>query len=104
MASANDLLSGLEAISRGRPDRVLRLRGELVVAGSAAEPYELLIFRGFSSSTTHPTAIDPDQPVLPDGVRIASAELLTGPLDPSAEQVLAGPLTPGIFLDPASWQ
>jgi hypothetical protein len=103
MASANDLLSGLEAISRGRPDRVLRLRGELVAAGSAAEPYELLIFRGFSSSTTHPTAFDPDQSVLPDGVRITSAELLTGPLDPSAEQVLAAGSDPQAYLQPSAW-
>lgn len=103
MASANDLLSGLEAISRGRPDRVLRLRGELVAAGSAAEPYELLIFRGFSSSTTHPTAFDPDQPVLGASLNIETAELLLGPLNPAAEQVLAGPAEPGLFLEPAAW-
>lgn len=99
----HELLKRLEALSRERPDRVVRLRGELP-GERGPEPFELLIFRGFSSSVSHPTAFDPDQPVLPDGVRIASAELLTGPLDPSAEQVLAGPLTPGIFLDPASWQ
>ena len=91
-------IAELEAQSRSRPDRVLRLRGQL-----AGEPYELLIFRGFSSSTTHPTGSDPDQPVLPADVLIEAAELLAGPLNPAAEQVLVGPLPPGAFRDPLCW-
>jgi hypothetical protein len=88
----------LEACSRSRPDRVLRLRGEL-----EGEPYELLIYRGFSSSTTHPTAFDPDRPVLPAGTVIEGAELLAGPLNPAAEERLAGPVPPERFLDPGGW-
>ena len=91
-------LSELEAISSQRPDRVLRLAGLL-----AGEPLELLIFRGFSSSTTHPTAFDPDQSALPDGAQIQAASLLVGPLNPAAEQVLAGPSDPDVFLKPAAW-
>jgi len=101
--SALALVAGLEAISRGRPDRVLRLRGVLASAGAGEEPYELLIFRGFSSSTTHPTGFDPDQPVLPDGVVLASAELLAGPLNPAAEQLLAAAAAPEHYLQPAAW-
>lgn len=100
---AHDLLAALEAISRSRPDRVLRLRGVLVSAGTAAEPYELVIFRGFSSSTTHPTAVDPDQPLLPDGVALRTAELLAGPLNPAAEQVLAPGSDPQTYLQPSAW-
>jgi hypothetical protein len=88
----------LEQCSRGRPDRVLRLSGRL-----EGEPYELLIYRGFSSSTTHPTAFDPDHPVLPAGTEIDSAELLSGPLNPASEQRLAGPAPLAHFLDPAHW-
>ena len=91
-------LSQLEAISSQRPDRVLRLAGHL-----AGEPLELLIFRGFSSSTTHPTAFDPDQSALPDGALIETASLLRGPLNPAAEQVLAGPTDPELFLESAAW-
>lgn len=91
-------LSQLEAFSSQRPDRVLRLAGLL-----AGEPLELLIFRGFSSSTTHPTAFDPDQSALPDGALIQTASLLVGPLNPAAEQVLAGPSDPDVFLKPAAW-
>ena len=101
--SALSLVAGLEAISRGRPDRVLRLRGVRCSAEAGNEPYELLLFRGFSSSTTHPTGFDPDQPVLPDGVTLATAELLAAPLDPSAERLLAAALPPAHYLQPAAW-
>ena len=96
------LLSQLEELSRSRPDRVLRLSGELP-GESGLEPFELLIFRGFSSSVSHPTAFDPDQPALPADAQIAAAELLEGPLNPMAEQRLAGPMAPELLLDPAAW-
>nr|WP_228009290.1 hypothetical protein [Cyanobium sp. LEGE 06113] len=92
------MLARLEELSRARPDRVLRLRGSL-----EADPLELLIFRGFSCSTTHPTAFDPDQPVLPAAASLESAELLQGPLTPGSEVVLAGPLPASTFLEPQAW-
>ena len=99
-----DLLTRLEELSRQRPDRVVRLSGELPAAGGAGwERFELLIFRGFSSSISHPTAFDPDQPALPAEARVEMAELLQGPLNPAAEQRLAGPITPEQLLDPAAW-
>jgi hypothetical protein len=105
------LLAALEECSRARPDRVLRLRGQLPVngagepdaGGAAHEPFELLIFRGFSSSTTHPTCFDPDRPALPEGARIESAELLAGPLIPGAATVLVGPVEAACFLRIESW-
>lgn len=111
----SSLLQRLEQISREHPDRVLRLRGQLPLALEAAEveaaaaqtsvwePFELLIFRGFSSSVTHPTAYDPDQSALPPGAVLGSAELLAGPLDPSNEQVLVAACALDGFLDPAAW-
>jgi len=111
------LLAALEEISRGRADRVLRLRGRLSVdaeglpvdtaeAAETAETedaFELLIFRGFSSSVTHPTAFDHDRPALPEGAVISCAELLAGPLNPLQERRLAGPQPVEAFLDPAAW-
>ncbi|MCP9834224.1 MULTISPECIES: hypothetical protein [unclassified Cyanobium] len=97
------LLAALEAISRERPDRVLRLVGTLPAPGDD-EPFELLIFRGFSSSITHPTAFDPDQPALPASALITAAELLAGPLNPSDERCLAGPLPAETYLDPGAWE
>lgn len=103
----HDLLSQLETISRSRPDRVLRLQGTLPASeaegASGPEAFELLIFRGFSSSVTHPTAFDPDQPALPAGARLERAELLQGPLDPREERPVAGPMAPEALLDPEAW-
>ncbi len=99
------LLAALEEVSRGRPDRVLRLSGRLPAAAgeNGTEPFELLIFRGFSSSTTHPTAFDPDRPALPEDASVEQAELLQGPLDPARPRPLAQTEDPRQFLDPAAW-
>jgi len=98
------LLADLEAISRSRSDRVLRLRGTLPAeADEAQEPFELLIFRGFSSSVSHPTAFDPDQPALAESAQITAAELLQGPLNPAQEVLLAGPVAVEAFLEPGAW-
>ena len=97
------LLAALEAISRDRPDRVLRLRGELPDEAGRPEPFELLIFRGFSSSVSHPTAFDPDQPALPPQARITTAELLQGPLNPTSESALAPPQGVERYLEPQAW-
>jgi hypothetical protein len=96
------LLAALEAISRTRPDRVLRLEG-LLPGDGEWEPFALLIFRGFSSSVTHPTAFDPDRPALPEEARIERALLLAGPLDPAREELLAGPSPAHTFLRPGAW-
>ena len=92
------LVQELEERTRLSPDRVVRLHGFVL-----DEPFELLIFRGFSSSTTHPTAFDPDASVLPDGTRLDWAELLQGPLNPSSETRLFGPVNPEDLLAQASW-
>ena len=101
----DSLLARLEAVSRDRPDRVLRLRGAWLSAeaGSSSEPCELVIYRGFSSSTTHPIAFDPDEPALPAGAVFDQAELLVGPLNPAAEQVLVTSASPEHFAEPQAW-
>ena len=92
------VVQALEERTRLQPDRVVRLRGQV-----GELPFELLIFRGFSSSTTHPTAFDPDASVLPEGTSLAQAELLQGPLSPSQEVLLAGPMPPNNLLAQANW-
>ena len=92
------LVQALEERTRLHPQWVVRLRG---LVGDV--PFELVIFRGFSSSTTHPTAFDPDASVLPEGTRLNQAELLQGPLLPSQEVVLAGPMPPNDLLAQDSW-
>ena len=95
---AVDLVQELEERTRLSADRVVRLHGSV-----GDEPFELLIYRGFSSSTTHPTAFDPDASVLPEDTRLEWAELLQGPLNPAGERRLAGPLNPQDLLTQANW-
>ena len=101
--SSDSLLPALEAISRDRPNRVLRLRGTVQSPEGAEEALEVLIFRGFSSCTTHPTDFDPDQSVLPDGAALETAELLRGPLNPQQEERLLGPLPPEQWIEADRW-
>ena len=93
-----ELVQQLEERSRLAPDRVVRLKGTVF-----NEPFELLIFRGFSSSTTHPTAFDPDASVLPDGTSLERAELLHGPLNQVNSSVMAGPMAPRDLLAQVRW-
>ena len=46
--SSDLLLPSLEALSRDRPDRVLRLLGTVQSAEGAEEALEILIFRGLN--------------------------------------------------------
>jgi hypothetical protein len=96
-------LLALERISRDYPRRVVRLTGFVRLKAGEPEPLELLIFRGFSSCTTHPTAFDPDQSVLPAGAQIEQACLLEGPLNQPTEIVLVGPGPVEQLLDAAAW-
>jgi len=96
---SSSLLAQLEALSRERPDRVLRLQGRM----PCGEMFELLIYRGFSSSTTHATAYDPDQSALAEGSAMTSATLLEAPLKPGAEIELAGPAPVETFLLSQGW-
>jgi len=104
--SAAELLSRLEAISRERPDRVLRLRGLMpgVRTSTEPEPFEVVLYRGFSSSTTHATAFDADRSVLPPDAVVDRVELLAGPLNPQAEELLASTQHGAAFLEPAAWR
>ena len=52
-----DLLNNLEKISSVVPNRILKLEG-FILKENHKEQLEKLIFKGFSSSTTHPIEID----------------------------------------------
>ena len=52
-----DLINNLEKISSEIPNRILKLEG-YILKENYKENLEILIFKGFSSSTTHPIEID----------------------------------------------
>ena len=58
-----DLLNSLEKISSEIPNRILKLEGFLLKENQK-EQLEIIIFRGYSSSTTHPIEIDSEKKVI----------------------------------------
>ena len=55
-----DLINSLEKLSSEVPDRILKLEG-FILKDNQEEQLEILIFRGYSSSTTHPIEIDSEK-------------------------------------------
>jgi len=55
-----DLINNLEKISSEIPNRILRLEG-FIQKENHKEQLEILIFKGYSSSTTHPVEIDSEK-------------------------------------------
>ena len=58
-----DLINNLEKISFKIPNRILKLEG-FILKENYKEQLEILIFKGFSSSTTHPIEIDLEKKVI----------------------------------------
>ena len=58
-----DLLNKLEKISSLIPSRVLKVEG-FILKKNKKEHLEIIIFKGFSSSTTHPIEINLEKKVL----------------------------------------
>lgn len=73
----------LEAYTVDRPNEVL-----LVNATIEGEADEIVVFRGYSSSTVRPTAADLNVPVLPDDGEIISVSRLKAPYNPQSPHVI----------------
>jgi hypothetical protein len=73
----------LEQYTIKRPHEVLLVNVEI-----NNEQDQIAIFKGFSSSLMHPTAFDPDVPVLPDEAQIISIERVASPYNPEAPRYI----------------
>jgi hypothetical protein len=73
----------LEKYTLKQPQEVL-----LVTAQVDAELDQVMVFKGFSSSLMHPTAFDPDTPVLPENAVIISIDRLQSPYVPDAPRYI----------------
>ena len=58
-----DLLNKLEKISSLIPNRILKVEG-FILKENQKENLEIIIFKGISSSTTHPIEIDLEKKVI----------------------------------------
>lgn len=78
----------LEKYTAKRPEEVL-----IVTAEIDSETDRIIIFKGFSSSLTRPTAFDPEVPILPDSARIIAIERVASPYNPDNPKYLQQGIT-----------
>ena len=97
-----DLINSLEKISSEIPDRILKLEGFLLKENQK-EQLEIIIFRGYSSSTTHPIEIDSEKKVITLSYTITNFKLYKAPLLETEENFIRENQNSFFFLNRKNW-
>ena len=97
-----DLINNLEKISSEIPNRVLKLEG-YILKENHKEHLEILIFRGYSSSTTHPIEIDSEKKVIALTYIITNFKLYKAPLTETEGNSLKENQNSDFFLNQKNW-
>ena len=97
-----DLLNNLEKISSLTPNRVLKVEG-YILKENYKEQLEIIIFRGFSSSTTHPIEIDSEKKVIALNYVINNFKLYKAPLRETEENFIRENQNSVFFLNQKNW-
>jgi len=97
-----DLIKNLEKISSEMPNRILKLEG-YIIKENQKEQLEILIFRGYSSSTTHPIEIDSEKKVITLSYTIANFKLYKAPLTETEENLIRESQNSVFFLNQKNW-
>ena len=97
-----DLINSLEKISSEMPDRILKLEG-FILKENQKEQLEIIIFRGFSSSTTHPIEIDSEKKVITLSYTITNFQLYKAPLIETEENFIRENQNSNFFLNQKNW-
>ncbi|MEM1370449.1 MAG: hypothetical protein AAGG02_21110 [Cyanobacteria bacterium P01_H01_bin.15] len=92
--SSSNLPFRLEQYTLRHPHEVL-----LIQVVTDDEPEEVLIFRGFSSSLTNPTAFDPDVPVISATAVLQRVDRLRAPYKPANPVYIEQDLSPAELLE-----
>ena len=98
----NDLITSLERISSRISNRLLKLEGYLFNK-NRKEILEIIIFKGYSSSTTHPIEIDLEKKVIEFDHFFTNFKLYKAPLIRSSDEVLRENKDYLFFLDQKNW-
>ena len=97
-----DLIINLEKISSEIPNRILKLEG-FILKENRKEQLEILIFKGFSSSTTHPIEIDSEKKVITLSHIITNFKLYKAPLTGTEENFIRENQNSFFFLNQKNW-
>ena len=97
-----DLINNLEKISSKIPNRVLKLEG-FILRENHKENIEIIIFKGFSSSTTHPIEIDLEKKVIEFSFVLSNFKLYKSPLRETKDNFLRENRNSDFFLNQKNW-
>ena len=97
-----DLLNNLEKISSLINNRVLKVEG-YILKENQKEKLEIIIFKGFSSSTTHPIEIDLEKKVIESKYIITNFKLYKAPLTETKSNFIKENQNPVFFLNKKNW-
>jgi len=97
-----DLINNLEKISSEIPNRILKLEG-FILKENQKEQLEIIIFRGYSSSTTHPIEIDSEKKVITLSYTITNFKLYKAPLTETEENFIRENQNSVFFLNQKNW-
>ena len=97
-----DLIKNFEKISSLIPDRILKLEG-FVLKENCKEQLEIIIFKGFSSSTTHPIEIELEKKVINSSYILTNFRLYKAPLIETKENLIRENQNSVFFLNKKNW-
>ena len=97
-----DLINNLEKISSKIPDRILKLEG-YILKENHKEQLEIVIFKGFSSSTTHPIEIDLEKRVVGFSYILTNFKLYKAPLTETEDNFIRENQNSVFFLNQKNW-
>jgi len=97
-----DLIKNLEKISSEIPNRILKIEG-YILKENQKEQLEIIIFRGYSSSTTHPIEIDSEKKVIKLSYTITNYKLYKAPLTETEENFIRENQNSIFFLNQKNW-
>ena len=97
-----DLIKNLEEISSAVPNRILKLEG-FILKDNHKERLEILIYKGFSSSTTHPIEIDLEKKVIAFNYVIKNIKLYEAPLTEIEDNFIRENQNSVFFLNQKNW-
>ncbi len=97
-----DLINSLEKISSKIPNRILKLEG-FILKKNHKELLEIIIFKGFSSSTTHPIEMDLEKKVIEFDYKITNFKLYMSPLKETKDNFIRENQNSFFFLNQKNW-
>ena len=97
-----DLLNNLEKISSLISNRILKIEG-FILKENQKEHLEIIIFKGFSSSTTHPIEIDLEKKVIGFIYILTNFKLYKAPLKKNKDNFIRENQNSVFFLNNKNW-